>query len=178
MVAHLQDALAAAVADPDACTARCLARLAEEESSRAAVVARRSMLLCGGPSGQRGHPAQRLAGPGSAGERRGGRAAILAQARVTKSCSLPRRHHRGHSAQRPDLTTLIRLANEEVVRVAIVAGGGGVEVVLLAAAAHLHDMGLQYQVCTAPCAHGIVEHHKACGWTATTRGKSATVPNE
>ena len=110
MVAHLQDALAAAVADPDACTARCLARLAEEESSRAAIVARRSVLLCGGPSGQRGHPAQRLAGPGSAGKRRGGRAAILAQARVTKSCSLPRRHHRGHSAQRPDLTTLIRLA--------------------------------------------------------------------
>ena len=32
MVAHLQDALAAAVADPDACTARCLARLAEEGS--------------------------------------------------------------------------------------------------------------------------------------------------
>ena len=80
------------------------------------------------------------------------------------------------TGQRPDLTTLIRLANEEVVRVAIVAGGG-VEVVL-AAAAHPHDMGLQYQVCTAPCAHGIVEHHKACGWTATTRGKSATVPNE
>ena len=32
MVAHLQDALAAAVADPDACTARCLTRLAEEDS--------------------------------------------------------------------------------------------------------------------------------------------------
>ena len=46
MVARLQDALAAAVADPDACTARCLARLAEEESSRAAIVARRSVLLC------------------------------------------------------------------------------------------------------------------------------------
>ena len=46
MVAHLQDALAAAVADPDACTARCLARLAEEESSRAAIVARRSTCCC------------------------------------------------------------------------------------------------------------------------------------
>ena len=32
MVAHLPDALAAAVADPDACTARCLTRLAEEDS--------------------------------------------------------------------------------------------------------------------------------------------------
>ena len=59
---------------------------------------------------------------------------------------------------------------------AIVAGGG-VEVVL-AAAAHPHDMGLQYQVCTAPCAHGIVERHKACRWTATTRGTSETQSNE
>ena len=66
MVAHLPDALAAAVADPDACTARCLSRLAEEDSRR-----------------------------------RGGRAAILAQARVTKSCSLPRRHHRGHFNRAP-----------------------------------------------------------------------------
>ena len=159
MVAHLQDALAAAVADPDACTARCLARLAEEESSRAAVVARRSMLLCGGPSGQRGHPAQRLAGPGSAGERRGGRAAILAQARVTKSCSLPRRHHRGHSAQRPDLTTLIRLANEEVVRVAIVAGSG--VGVVLAAAAHPHDMGFSTRSALHPVLTG--------SWSVTRR---------